>query len=179
MSDEPRHTADAWPIARSRPAACVAYAACGLTLAYGALKFYWAVGGTALRGTIGFPEEVWRDPWFVALGLWGTVVLSFVGALVALAFVRPWGRRIPRRMLLIPAWAACALLTARGVGGLAHDGLLVTGFIGAPASVGLSVILWDLAHYSPYFAVWGVLLGSTAWYFDRDSGRSERWERST
>jgi hypothetical protein len=39
----------------SRRFARVAYATCAWTLAYAALKLYWAAGGTALRSTLAFP----------------------------------------------------------------------------------------------------------------------------
>jgi hypothetical protein len=45
-------------------------------------------------------------------GQWGSVALAVVCAAVALATVRPWGRVVPRRMLLAVSWTTCAGLGA-------------------------------------------------------------------
>jgi hypothetical protein len=106
---------------RSRATAWAAYAACALAWLYAVPSFYWALGGTAGLDTVGGAiEELGRahDPAGVALGI-GAGVLKVAGGLLALALVRPWGRAIPRRLLLVAAWAASMVLTVYG-------GLLVT-----------------------------------------------------
>ena len=55
---------------------------------------------------------------------WVVVLLCAVGFGVALALIRPWGRRLPRQLLLAAAWTATAMLTLRGVAGVAVDGLI-------------------------------------------------------
>ncbi|MGH2542164.1 MAG: DUF3995 domain-containing protein [Ardenticatenaceae bacterium] len=152
---------------RSRSLAWAAYAACGWTLGYTALKLYWAVGGTALRSTIGFPDEVWQEPSFIAIGLWGTVALGLFGAAVALALARPWGARTIRWLLLTAAWGASALLLLRGVAGIVQGILALTGALTIPESVARSVIYWDFLFYSPYFLVWGILWAAAAWWATR------------
>jgi Protein of unknown function (DUF3995) len=94
-------------------------------------SFYWALGGTAGLDTVGGRiQELGRahDPKAVVLGA-GAGVLKVAGGLLALALARPWGRAVPRRMLLGAAWAASLVLT--GYGGLlvAVGTLVLTGVI--------------------------------------------------
>jgi Protein of unknown function (DUF3995) len=92
-----------------QPAACsrrprtawAAYAACVLALLSAIPSFYWAAGGTIGLDTVGGAIEELaraRDPAGVALGI-GAGVLKVAGGVLALALVRPWGRRVPRRLL--------------------------------------------------------------------------------
>jgi hypothetical protein len=93
-----------------------AYAACALALLSAVPNFYWALGGTAGLDTVGGTIEELarsRNPAGVALGI-GADVLKLAGALLALALLRPWGRLVPRRLLLGAAWAASVVLTAYG-----------------------------------------------------------------
>jgi hypothetical protein len=57
------------------------------------------------------------------------VLMVIVGALLPLALARPWGRRVPRWLLLSTAWAGAALLAARGVSGVGDDLVRVTGLL--------------------------------------------------
>lgn len=50
-----------------------------------------------------------------------TDLMWVIGCILPLALVRPWGRRIPRWMLLSAAWTATAVLAARGLSGLLDD----------------------------------------------------------
>jgi hypothetical protein len=95
-----------------RSTAWAAYAAGAWAAVFAALSFYWAAGGTAGAATIGpaIAEPVLaRDPTWVAI-LWGTGALKLLGGLLALALVRPWGRLMPRRPLLVVGWGASALM---------------------------------------------------------------------
>jgi uncharacterized protein DUF3995 len=104
------------PITRPRATAWAAYAACALALLSAVPSFYWALGGTAGLDTVGGAiEELGRahDSRAVALGA-AAGILKVAGGLLALALVRPWGRAVPRRLLLGVAWAASMVLTAYG-----------------------------------------------------------------
>ncbi|MCO5999845.1 DUF3995 domain-containing protein [Actinoallomurus rhizosphaericola] len=57
------------------------------------------------------------------------VLMVIVGALLPLALAQPWGRRIPRWMLLSAAWTGAVLLAARGVSGVGDDLVRVTGIL--------------------------------------------------
>ena len=79
----------------------LAYAACAWTLAFAAIGFYWAAGGTALLDTIGGEIERRtraRDPDFIAVG-WAANGLEVIAAVLVLALVRPFGERLPRRRI--------------------------------------------------------------------------------
>ncbi len=89
------------------------YAAAAMAFSFAAVTFYWSAGGTAGVSTLGGHFEEWAvalDPMIVAL-LWFTGVLKVAGGMLAL--VQPWGRRAPRRWLLLAA----------GSGGSPADGV--------------------------------------------------------
>ncbi len=100
---------------RQARAAWAGYAAGALAWLSAVPSFDWAVGGTAGLDTVGGTIEQLaraRDPAGVALGM-GAGILKVAGGLLAL--VRPWGRRVPRRLLLgVAAWYAGGPRTERG-----------------------------------------------------------------
>jgi Protein of unknown function (DUF3995) len=154
---------------RSRATAWAAYAACALALLYAVPSFYWALGGTAgLRTVGGAIERLGRthDPASIALGI-GAGVLKVAGGLLALALVRPWGRAIPRRLLLGAAWAASTVLTAYGGLLVAVGALVLTGRIGASGPVDRTALRWHVLLWDLWFLVWGLLLGVAAWQYGR------------
>jgi hypothetical protein len=57
------------------------------------------------------------------------IVMVVVGTLLPLALAQPWGRRIPRRMLLFAAWTGCVLLSTRGLLGIGDGLVRVTGIL--------------------------------------------------
>ncbi|MFB9431763.1 DUF3995 domain-containing protein [Streptoalloteichus tenebrarius] len=143
-----------------------AYATCAFTVVYGSLKFYWAVGGTALLREAPLPPAaiqalLHRESWAVWGGLWATVGLAVVGVVVTLAMARPWGRRFPRWLLATPAFLVCAAMVLRG-------GVTAVGDVQWLLSVGEGVpartARWDLAVWAPFFLVWGVLWGLAGWF---------------
>ena len=70
-----------------------------------------------------------------------------VGVAVALAFVQPWGRRLPRRLLGVLAWGGTALLLLRSAGSLVQTVYLIAAgrFSADPMQ------LWELWFYSGAF----------------------------
>jgi hypothetical protein len=144
-----------------------ALATCAFTVAYGALKLYWALGGTTLLAEAPLPRTALelalaRDAGIVA-SHWVSVGLAIVGVLVALATIQGWGRSIPRWMLLNLAWLVCVAMVLRAVFHIVGDvqGLIADGF----SEAGARVARWDLLLWSPYFLVWGILWGMTAWHY--------------
>ncbi|WP_457032902.1 hypothetical protein [Kitasatospora sp. P5_F3] len=77
------------------------------TLPYLTLKLLWLCGST-----VGFTGQA--DLSIDADALWMANLVTFgmdaVAPLLALAFVRPWGRRVPVGLLLFPMWVATGLL---------------------------------------------------------------------
>lgn len=172
MADQPDVHQPASPM-RSRSTAWAAYAACALALLYAVPNFYWALGGTAgLDAVGGAIEELarTRDPVGVALGI-GAGVLKVAGALLALALVRPWGRAVPRRLLLGAAWAASLVLTAYGGLLVAVGALVLTGIVSPSGPVDRSALRWHVLLWDLWFLVWGLVLGVAAWQYGRASRR--------
>jgi hypothetical protein len=138
--------------------ALAAYGAAVLAGGYALVSAYWTAGGTALLSTVGGGlEDLARrgDGGALLLGAF-TVLLKVAGCLLALGLVRPWGARLPRRLLEGTAATAGVLLVLYGgllvVGGAAA----LAGLFGEPANpVALRwhVLVWDL-----WFLLWGVLL---------------------
>lgn len=101
-----------------------AYAAFGWVLAFVAWHVVWAVTG------LPFPHNHWSGAarvlfWAFDAITWG---IWAVGIVLPLALARPWGRRVPRWMLLWAAWTGCALLGARGIAGGGDDVARAIGF---------------------------------------------------
>ncbi|HKA95187.1 MAG TPA: DUF3995 domain-containing protein [Streptosporangiaceae bacterium] len=136
-----------------------AYAAAVLAFTYAAVSLYWTLGGRLLLDTVGGTvEQVARGGGgpAVLLGLTATV-LKVAGGLLALALVRPWGRAIPRRWLLICSAGASAVLT--GYGGLlvAAGALVLSGAVHT-GSADRTALRWHVAVWDMWFLVWGLLL---------------------
>ncbi|GAA3444924.1 hypothetical protein [Planomonospora venezuelensis] len=75
-------------------------------LPYLALKIVWLTGGS-----LGIDDPgVLADGAFFGLNLL-TFGMDAVALLIALAFVRPWGRRIPAGLILLPIWVGIGLLS--------------------------------------------------------------------
>lgn len=82
------------------------YAAAALVLPYPALKVYWAMGGELARQAVGPVSH----EGFPVMEL---VVFGVAGG-IALALVQPWGRFLPRWMLLAAGWTATGVLLSMG-----------------------------------------------------------------
>ncbi|MEV0450589.1 hypothetical protein [Streptomyces sp. NPDC050600] len=141
---------------------------------YTALKTAWALGLTAGYTGGGRPGV---DPRYTSdLGLWlydhgvdVTAVLAVVGMLLALALTRPWGRRLPRPLLLGLGWAGAGALAPFGVF-LAVLGLLA--WTGAIETTGLADHApWVVAVAYGGFCVFGLALGRATHVHQRATRR--------
>ena len=152
----------AWLGTRTWPAYCAA----GITAAYGVLKAYWVLGGTALWEIAPLPqtmidkEQSHTAPgWFVIADA-ATVVLAVAGVFFALATVRP-RRWLPVWLVGCSLWPLAALMVLRAVPSAVGDvDQLATG-------VSTRTTLWDLALWSPLFLIWGLLWAATALTYAR------------
>src|SRR5512133_1195651 len=170
MADQPNAHQPA-PTTWSRPTAWAAYAAWALALLSAVPSFYWAAGGTIGLDTVGGAIEDLaraRDPAGVALGI-GAGILKVAGGLLALALVRPWGQRVPRRLLLGVAWAASVILMAYGGLLVAVGALVLAGAISPAGPVDRMALWWHVVLWDLWFLVWGLLLGVAAWHYGRES----------
>jgi hypothetical protein len=104
-------------------------------LPYIVLKIIWLAGGS-----LGVENPVViEDGGFFALNLL-TFCMDLVALLVALALVRPWGRRIPAGLILLPMWVATGLLVPISI--QAPLGALAAVLGGAPVIPGDLVAGW-------------------------------------
>lgn len=83
-----------------------AYAAFVLTGAYAVVKTYWSLGGSSGVGL--FPRA---PPHLGFVAGWGTVIVAVIAMGIALATVQSWGRKLPRWLLLGPAWIGAGFLS--------------------------------------------------------------------
>ncbi|NGO71670.1 DUF3995 domain-containing protein [Streptomyces boncukensis] len=146
-------------------------AAFGLGLLYALVSAYWAAGGTAGLDTVGGDLERWgraRDPTMVAV-LWLTAGLKLIAAVLGLALVRKWGKRLPRWTLLALSWGATAVLVLYGGSLVVGQALVKAGVIEASADVDWKAFDWHLFLWDPWFLIWGLLLGATTWGSARQS----------
>ncbi len=110
-----------------------------------------------------------RDPTWIAI-IWGTGVLKIIAALLALALVRPWGRALPRWLLLTAAWVAIAIMGVyEGAASLIQHALMVAGVISTPTGLGATSARWHLLLWDPLWLLGGILFGIAAWYYHRTS----------
>ncbi|MEV8637706.1 hypothetical protein AB0395_39280 [Streptosporangium sp. NPDC051023] len=104
----------------------VAVALAGV-LPYLTLKIIWLTGGT-----LGIADPAWvRDGALFGLNLL-TFAMDAVATLILLAFVLPWGRRIPAGAILPPMWVGIGLLVPIAVE--APLGFLIDLLSGTPLS---------------------------------------------
>lgn len=130
-----------------------------------AVSLYWALSGTAGLSTLGGRIEEMaqaRDPAIVVLG-WVSVVLKVAGGTLALALIKPWGRAVPRRLLLVACGGGAALLVAYGAVQMTSVALVALGVLIPSEPVDSSVLGWRLFLWEPWFLVWGLLLGRATW----------------
>lgn len=146
-----------------------AYLAGVLAFLYAGVSFYWALGGTAGLDTIGGSLEQLgrnRNPSIITL-VWVTGFLKLLAGLLALALVMPWGRIIPRLLLLIAGWSGGALLALYGglfvVGGM----LVMIGVIPASETANWTALQWHLFLWDPWFLLWGLSLGLATFQYQR------------
>jgi hypothetical protein len=146
-----------------------AYAAATWALVFAAMSFFWALGGTLGLDTLGTElerEARAREPDTIAL-VWVTGLLKVAGAVLALALVQSWGRRLPRRLLLVAAWAVGLGLLAYALANFVQHGLMKAGAIDTPEALGSSAATWHLAFWDPFWLLGGILFTTAASQYGR------------
>jgi hypothetical protein len=104
-------------------------------------------------------------PVLVALA---AAAVKVAGGLLALALVRPWGRALPRRWLLITSTGASALLVVYGGLNVAIASLVLSDVIHPSAETDRTALRWHAGVWDLWFLAWGILLAlATAGYWRR------------
>jgi hypothetical protein len=160
-----------------RSAAWAGYAAAAWAIAYAVgVRGYQGLGGTlGLPGTVEDPAALER----ASLLAGGFILLVGVGAL---AFVRPWGLRLPRWLVIVPALTGSAYAIAHALFAYVTKPLHALGVIelefpGWKRVDETGLILWDLLFYEPWFLGLGVLVTLGALHHHRRTGGSPRGAR--
>jgi hypothetical protein len=159
---------------RERSLAWAGYAAFAWAAAYAiGVRGYQGLGGTlGLAGTFEDPAAMQRASLIAGAG----ILLVGVGAL---ALVRPWGLRLPRRLVIIPAltgsaYAAAHALTAYVTKPLHAAGVVELRFDGWAQRDETGQFLWDLLFYEPWFLGLGVLVSLATLHHHLRTGGSAR-----
>jgi hypothetical protein len=153
------------------------YAACAWAIAYAVgVRGYQGLGGTVgLAGTFTDPAQMRRASLLAGAGI-------FLVGIGALALVRPWGLRLPRRLVLVPAlggsaYAAAHAFTAYVTKPLHLAGVVQLRFDGWAHRDQTAQFLWDLLFYEPWFLGLGLLVTLGALHHHRRTGGSAEGER--
>jgi hypothetical protein len=153
------------------------YAAFGWAAAYAIfVRGYQGLGGTVgLAGTFEDPAGMQRASLIAGAGI-------LLVAFGELALVRPWGLRLPRWVVIVPAlvgssYAAAHALTTYVTKPLDALGVLELEFHGWATRDQSAQFLWDLLFYEPWFLGLGVLTTLGAVHYYRRTGGSTRGER--
>ncbi|MGH3264495.1 MAG: hypothetical protein ACRDNS_21150 [Trebonia sp.] len=162
---------------RRRSLAWAAYAACGWAVAYAVgVRGYQGLGGTlGVHGTFQDPAAMRRASLLAGVG----ILLAGIGAL---ALVRPWGLRLPRWLVIVPAltgsaYAAAHALTAYVTKPLDVLGVITLDFPGWARLDKGALILWDILFYEPWFLGLGVLVTLGTLHHYRRTGGSRNGAR--
>jgi len=162
------------PAFKKRSPGWAAYAASAWAVAYAVgIRGYQGAGGT-----LGLPGS-FEDP----AAMRHASVLAGVGILLvgvgALALVRPWGLRLPRWLIIVPALAGSAYAVSHALTAYVSKPLHLLGVIQldfrgwAQLDEG-ALIRWDLLCYEPWFLGLGVLVTLGALHHYRRTGGSQR-----
>jgi hypothetical protein len=157
---------------RRRPAGWEAYAASALAIAYAVgVRGYQGLGGTiGLPGTLEDPAAGQR----ASLLAGAFILLVGIGVL---ALVRPWGTRLPRRLVIVPALAGSGFAIAHALTAYVTKPLDLLGVVDLELRGWVEVnehalIAWDLLFYEPWFLALGVLVVRGVLHHHRRMGGS-------
>lgn len=141
------------------------YTACISALLYALPHFWWGLGVP-----LAFPGDFDTAPndfWAQAIGFWVMGGLSVFAAMFALAFSKSWGNRIPRWLLVVPAWIGSIGLSVWGFSYFVLQFQFAIGRVqSTPAFAAQDanpMAAWGYVWYG-LFLVWGISLGIAAHY---------------
>jgi hypothetical protein len=154
-----------------------AYAAAVLAVAYAiGVRGYQGLGGrVGIAGTFEDPAGMER----ASLQAGAFLLIVGVGCL---ALVRPWGLRLPRWLVIVPALVGSVFAIAHALTAYVTKPLDVLGLIdlelrGWETLDKGKLIAWDLLFYEPWFLALGVLVTLGALHHHRRTGGTDRGRR--
>ncbi|MEU3778507.1 hypothetical protein AB0F11_35965 [Streptomyces sp. NPDC032472] len=172
-------------------AAAAAWGAFACALAYGAMKFAWALGSSFLMRQTPLPraalDELLEGSSGAVTGHWVSVAPAVVGMAAALHLSDRFGPhgRFRRGLLLVGSWTVCVFMLARAVGvlgyGFAGDLRVLYDPAGVPAEfadLASYQARWDLALWAPYWMLSGVCWGVAAFCYRRRAPGAPARDRS-
>jgi hypothetical protein len=154
------------------PAGWAAYAASGLAIAYAVgVRGYQGLGGT-----LGLPGTLEDQAAGQRASLLAGAFILLVG-IGALALVRPWGTRLPRALVIVPALTGAGFAMAHALTAYVTKPLHLLGVIDIEFRGWVHVdegalIAWDLLFYEPWFLALGVLVVLGVLHHHRRTGGS-------
>jgi hypothetical protein len=164
-------------LVRGRSFAWAGYAASGVAIAYAVgVRGYQGLGGRiGIAGTFEDPAGFER----ASLTAGAFLLLVGVGAL---ALVRPWGLRLPRLLVIVPALAGSTFAMAHALTAYVTKSLHLLGaadleFRGWKTLDEGEMIAWDLLFYEPWFLALGLLVTAGALHHHHRTGGSEKTRR--
>lgn len=145
----------------------LAYAAAGWMIIFSLVHVYWALGGSA-----GLPSgmSIYDNIPLLVIDI-VAIPLCLLGAALALALVRPWGRRYSRKFLLLAAWGAAAFMIVHALPAVID--VLIIAF-GSSTVDGLTELeRFSIFLYEPFWLLGGVIWAFAAWAFQRQTSAVE------
>ena len=130
----------------------VAYAAALWALVFAVFHIVWAAGWYPLLDAAG-ARAAFATPWKWTYNA-VVAVMCVIAVPVALAPVRSWGRRVPRRLVQALAWTGTSLLVLR-----AAASLLQAAYLAARGRLRFT----ELGIWEPWFYVGAVLFSLSTW----------------
>ncbi len=147
------------PPSSTAPRRLAGRAAFAWAAVFALMSLYWAAGGPVGGETLGVEIDRLaheRDASFVA-ELWAAFALKALAATLALALAQRWGRRLPRRLLLVLGGATGVGITLYAVANLVQHALMATGATSTPDALGTHALPWHLALWDPFWLAGGAL----------------------
>ncbi|MCI0708037.1 MAG: hypothetical protein L0Y80_11205 [Ignavibacteriae bacterium] len=133
----------------------VEYTAALWALLFGLFHVVWAAGWYIGLDPVE-SEIAFSNPWMLAYDLF-IAIACFIAVPVAILFVEPLGKRIPRKLINLLAWSGTSLLLLRaGASVLQTTYLIIT----AEYSFTLRTMAWEA-----WFYLGAVLWGVSVWRF--------------
>lgn len=156
-----------------RPGAWSGYAAAAWAFAFAVPSFLWGSGVDVGVRSVGrdLPSYTWSNhPGFLAFVLF-TGCLKVLAGLFALALAHPRPRRLlpGRRLTLTGGYVVAGFLVLYGLQDIVLPSLLEAHAIALPRDPDWFAIRWHLILWGPYFALWGILLGTAVRHYQRVS----------